>query len=154
MVPQDTSSIVNWTNGLMEFKWWWNARIWSNDRADRVSSTYLFQNNGLWVQVDSVLSSTSSMTRSATVTVTGNPIAVPKVCWYHSPLYDRYVALGQKVSRFTSHLGRGLCALASMGLSGGVPLPLSLPNLSALWWIAMQHQRRPGSLQEGGLDLQ
>ena len=70
-----------------------------------VSSTYLFQNNGLWVQVESALSSTSSITRSATVTVTGNPIAVSKVCWYHPPLYDRYVALGQKVSRITTSSG-------------------------------------------------
>ena len=36
MVPQDASSIVNWIKGSIEFKWWWNACIWSNGRADSV----------------------------------------------------------------------------------------------------------------------
>ena len=70
-----------------------------------MSSTYLFQNNGLWVQVESALSSTSSITKSATVTETGDHIAMPKVCWYHSPLNDIYVALRQKVRRFTISSG-------------------------------------------------
>ena len=68
MVPQDSSSIVNLIEGSMEFKWWWNACTWSSGRADRQSSTYLFQNNGLWVQVESALTSMSSITRSTTVT--------------------------------------------------------------------------------------
>ena len=33
--------------------------------------------------------STSSITRLVTVTETGEPMAVPKVCWYTSPLYDK-----------------------------------------------------------------
>ena len=69
MVPRDSFSIVNWIEGSMEFKWWCNACICSSDRANRVSSVYLCQNNDLWVQVESALSSTSYITRSATLSV-------------------------------------------------------------------------------------
>ena len=47
----------------------------------QVSSTYLFQKGGGCEYVDRALCSTSSMTRFATVTDTGDPIAVPKDCW-------------------------------------------------------------------------
>ena len=58
----------------MEFKGWWKACIWSGGRAGRVSFVCLFQKNGLWVQEESALSSTSFITRSATVAETGDPI--------------------------------------------------------------------------------
>ena len=48
---------------------------------------YIFQNNSLGVQEESALSSMTFITRSATMTETGDPIAIPKVCWYHSLLY-------------------------------------------------------------------
>ena len=44
------------------------------------------------------LSSTSSITRFTTVTDTGDPIAVPKVCWKYSPQYAIYVASRQNLS--------------------------------------------------------
>ena len=45
-----------------------------------VSSTYLLQNcDGLW-KVDGASCSTSSITRFATTTDTGDPIAVPWIC--------------------------------------------------------------------------
>ncbi len=49
-------------------------------QAVQVSSTYFFQNGSLDGKDVRALSSTSSMTRSATVTDTGDPIAVPNVC--------------------------------------------------------------------------
>ena len=84
--------IVNWIEGSMS-SGDGGMPISCNLVGLTVSSTYLFQNNGLWVQEESILSSTSSITRSATVTETGDPTAMLKVCWYHSPLYNRYVAL-------------------------------------------------------------
>ena len=55
-------------------------------RAVKVSSTYRFQKGGWIVQEVRALCSTSSITRLATVTETGDPIAVPKTCWNISPL--------------------------------------------------------------------
>ena len=45
------------------------------------------------------------MTRSVTVTDTGDPIAVPNVCWKNSPLYARYVVLRQKDRRVWISVG-------------------------------------------------
>ena len=60
----------------MEFKGWWKACIWSGGSAGRVSFLCLFQKNGLWVQEESALSSTSFFTRSSTITETGDPIVL------------------------------------------------------------------------------
>ena len=48
--------------------------------AVHVSSTYHFQNLGGVSVVARALSSTSSITRLAIITETGEPMAVPKVC--------------------------------------------------------------------------
>ena len=47
------------------------------------------------------LSSTSSITRFATTTETGDPMAVPWTCWYIFPLNCRKVALRHRVRRST-----------------------------------------------------
>ena len=49
--------------------------------AMQVSSTYLFQKGGGSGYVETALCSTSSVTRSATMTDTGDPMAVPNDCW-------------------------------------------------------------------------
>ena len=51
------------------------------------------------------LSSTSSITRFATVTNTGDPIAVPKVCWKYSPRYAIYVASRQNLRSWITSCG-------------------------------------------------
>ena len=55
------------------------------------------------------------MTRSATVTDTGDPMAVPNVCWKNSPLYARYVALRQKDKRVWISVGESEERSASDG---------------------------------------
>ena len=55
--------------------------MWWALRAQQVSSTYRFQNLGGWGYVDRALDSTSSMTNSAATTETGDPMAVPWICW-------------------------------------------------------------------------
>ena len=82
-----SSSTANWMDASMVFRCAWKPVTWSRGRAVTVSSTYLFQKGtGDWY-VDSALSSTLSMTRLATVTDTGEPMAVPNVCLKNSPLY-------------------------------------------------------------------
>ena len=49
--------------------------------AVQVSSTYLLQNLTGTSVVARALSSTSCMTRLATVAETGDPIAMSKICW-------------------------------------------------------------------------
>ena len=49
--------------------------------------------------MDSALSSMSSITRLATTTDTGDPIAVPCICWYTFPRKDRKVAAKQSDRR-------------------------------------------------------
>ena len=84
-----SSSTVNWMDASMVFRCEQKALTWSRGRAVTVSSTYLFQKGtGDWY-VDSALSSTLSMTRLATVTDTGEPMAVPNICLKNSPLYAR-----------------------------------------------------------------
>ena len=56
--------------------------MWRALRAQQLSSTYRFQNLGGWGYVERALDSTSSMTKSAATTETGDPIAVPWICWY------------------------------------------------------------------------
>ena len=46
-----------------------------------MSSTYHFQNLGGWGCVERALDSMSSMTKSAATTETGDPMAVPWICW-------------------------------------------------------------------------
>ena len=85
--PFDSFSMVNLIEGSTVLRWSKNRLTWSSGRAVNVSSTYRFQNGGDGCgQVLSALSSMSSMRRFATVTDTGDPIAVPKICWKTSPL--------------------------------------------------------------------
>ena len=46
-----------------------------------MSSTYRFQNTGGWGYVERALGFMSSMTKSAVTTETGDPKAVPWICW-------------------------------------------------------------------------
>ena len=88
----DSSLIVNWIGGLMEFKWRWKACIWSGGRAGRVSFLCLFQKNGLLVQEESALSSTSFITRSATNAETGDPIVLLVfTCAVYSIIYVCFI---------------------------------------------------------------
>ena len=72
---------VNWIDGSTELRWVWKAWTWSGGCAMQVSSTYLFQKGGGSGYVETALCSTSSMMRSATMTDTRDPMAVPKDCW-------------------------------------------------------------------------
>ena len=84
--PFDSFSMVNLIVGSTVLRWSRNRLTWSSGRAVNVSSTYRFQKVGGCEQVLRALSSTSSITRFATVTDTGDPIAVPKICLKTSPL--------------------------------------------------------------------
>lgn len=56
--------------------------------------------------VDKTPTSTSSMTRLVTMTDTGEPTAVPKLCWWHAPRQARNVASRQKVQQSDDLVGR------------------------------------------------
>jgi len=72
---------VNWIDGSTELRWAWKAWTCSGGSAMQVSSTYLFQKGGGSGYVETTFWSTSSVTRSASITDTGDPMAVPKDCW-------------------------------------------------------------------------
>ena len=65
----------------MVLMWQWKSSMWRTLRAQQVSSTYRFQNMGGREYVERALDSTSFMTKSAATTETGDPIAVPWICW-------------------------------------------------------------------------
>ncbi len=77
----DSLSAVNWIVASIVLMWWWKSSMWWALRAQQVSSTYRFQSFGGWGNVDRALDSTSSMTKSAATTETGDPMAVPWICW-------------------------------------------------------------------------
>ena len=74
-----------------------------------------------------------SITRSVTVSQTDDPIAVAKVCCYHLPLYDRYMAFRQKVSRFTTSSRERAVHSGKDGSVRMRSLPRLLPDRSAFW---------------------
>ena len=76
----DSLSTVNWIVASMVLMWRWKSSMWRALRAQQVSSTYRFQNLGGWGYVERALDSTSSKTKSAATTETGDPIAVPWIC--------------------------------------------------------------------------
>ena len=76
-------SSVNWMLWLM---WASISSTWSAGIAERTSSTYLFQNTVGTGDILGARSSICSITMLATTTDTGEPIAVPKICWYTVPL--------------------------------------------------------------------
>ena len=77
--------------------------------------------------MDSALFSTLSMTRLATVTDTGEPMAVPNFCLKNSPLYARKVASRQNWRSFATCSAKGAVHLENE-LSA---LSLSLATLAA-----------------------
>ena len=77
----DSLSTVNWIVASMVLMWRWKSSMCRALRAQQVSSTYRFQNLGGWGYVERALDSTSLMTKSAATTETGDPIAVPWICW-------------------------------------------------------------------------
>ena len=83
--PFDPHSMVNLMVGSTMLRWSKNWSISPSGRAVKVSSTYHFQKGG-YGQVVRALSSTSFITRLATVTDTGDSMAVPQTCWNTSPL--------------------------------------------------------------------
>ena len=85
----------------------WTSRSWtlSFGTAVHVSSTYLFQKGSGASKVAKARSSTSSITRLATDTDTGDPIAVPKTCLYTRPRNERKVALRQNSRKWVSSCG-------------------------------------------------
>ena len=83
--PFDSLSIVNCMQGSILFRWSWKESTRLEGSAVHVSSTYLLQNRGGVWKVDSASCSTSSITRFATTTDTGDPIAVPWICRFTLP---------------------------------------------------------------------
>ena len=74
-------SAVNWILVSMVLMWQWKSSTRWALGAQQVSSTYHFQNLGGWGYVERALDSMSSMAKSATTTETGDPMAVPRICW-------------------------------------------------------------------------
>ena len=75
--PPDSFSTVNWMFVLMLLRCSWKSFTKSRGSAAHVSFTYLLQKHvGVWKE-DVALSSMSFITRFATTTDTGNPMAVP-----------------------------------------------------------------------------
>ena len=64
---------------------------------------------------------------------TDDPIAVAMVCCYHLPLYDSYMALRQKVSRFTTSSRERSVHSGKDGSVRRRSLPLLLPDWSTFW---------------------
>ena len=67
--------------GSMEFRCSANSSEYSRFRIVQVSSAYLFQSRGEWGAVAKAHSSNASMYRLHTIGETGDPIAVPCICW-------------------------------------------------------------------------
>ena len=78
--PSDSFSTVNCMLKSMLFRWAWNESAKSTRSAAHVLSTYHFQKRGGEWKVDSAFCSMSSITRLATTTDTGDPMAVPRIC--------------------------------------------------------------------------
>lgn len=77
--PSESSSIVHCTLGSILFRWLWQELIYQFQRKCCVCVVHVSPPKpwgGVW-KVDSTFCSMSSMTRVATTTETGNPIAVP-----------------------------------------------------------------------------
>ena len=77
----DSLSAVNWIVASMVLMWRWKSSTRWALRAQQVFSTYRFKNLDGWGYVERALDSTSSITRSAATTETGDPMAVPWICW-------------------------------------------------------------------------